>query len=175
MLREILQYPDTRLTKKADPVTIFDDSLQILIDDMIETMLHSNGIGLAAPQIGISLEAIVIAKSIIENIEKDEEYDEQESEILVVINPTITTNGDPLTYQEGCLSVPHYRENVTRPEHVLLQAFTTSGEPYSLEANGLLAVCIQHELDHLIGKLFIDRISFLKRSLYDAKIFKGKL
>lgn len=191
MKREILQYPDERLRLVSQPVEKFTPELQTLIQDMIETMIDAHGIGLAAPQIGVQQRVVVIARSIIEEIERmeneeiqtmGEELDSEEEslieekesplECLVIVNPTLTCSGDIITYQEGCLSVPEYREFVERYSNVTLSAYDGEGNPYTLDASGLLAVCIQHELDHLEGKLFIDRLSYLKRSLYHNKITK---
>lgn len=186
MKREILQYPDERLRLVSQPVESFTPELTTLIEDMIETMIASEGIGLAAPQIGVQLQVVVIARSIIEAIEKAEKQRASEQEVsvqeesqesiplecLIIVNPTLTCSGTMITYQEGCLSVPEYREIVNRHSNVTLSAYDGEGNPYTIDAEGLLAVCIQHELDHLAGKLFIDRLSYLKRSMYHNKIMK---
>lgn len=177
MIRTILQYPDERLRIVSTDVDGVTSEIRLLIDDMIETMIDANGIGLAAPQIGEHKRIVVIAKSIIEAIERAEHGEEsndveEELTCLILVNPTITCSGEKVSYQEGCLSVPEYREMVERYSHVQLNALDEHGNSYSLDAEGLLAICIQHELDHLEGKLFIDRLSFLKRSLYDKKILK---
>ena len=192
MKRKILQYPDERLRLVSQPVKQCTEEIQNLVEDMIETMIDANGIGLAAPQIGVQLRVVVIARSIIEAIERAEkgeshtmgkeiddkeplpiDHDEEQPlECLTLINPAIQCSGDIITYQEGCLSVPEYRDFVQRYSHVVLSALDVQGNPYVLEAQGLLAVCIQHELDHLEGKLFIDKLTYLKRSLYHNKITK---
>lgn len=196
MKREILKYPDERLRIVSQPVDSVTQEIRTLVNDMIETMIAANGIGLAAPQIGEHKQVVVIARSIIEAMEQEEEteedmnieeeifseeeiveidsqeQEEHELECLILINPIIELRGESITYQEGCLSVPEYRELVTRKSIVVLRAIDIDGNPYELEAEGLLAICIQHELDHLEGKLFIDRLSFLKRSLYEKKIMK---
>src|SRR5690606_14381332 len=140
---QILEFPDPRLRKIAEPVEVVDDSIRQLVDDMFETMYDARGIGLAATQVNVHKRVVVIDLS------------EDKSGQLVLINPEVTVlEGEPLAMQEGCLSVPGFYEDVTRIEHVLLKALGRDGQPYELEATGLLAVCIQHELDHLNGKLF---------------------
>ena len=162
-LRKILEFPDPRLRTIAKPVETVDDSIRTLIDDMFETMYEAQGIGLAATQIDVHLRVVVI------------DLQDDEHEQLVMINPEfdiLTKEVDEM--QEGCLSVPGIHEVVTRPEHIWLKALDRCGNPYELEATGLLAVCIQHECDHLSGKLFVDHLSNLKRSRIKAKLTKQK-
>lgn len=160
-LLDILEYPDPRLRTIAKPVTQFDDKLQSLIDDMFETMYDAPGIGLAATQIDVHLQLIVMDLS------------EDKSEPLVFINPELNIlDGDPEKMQEGCLSVPGFYEDIERIEHVLIKAKNRHGEDFELEARGLLAVCIQHEMDHLNGKLFVDYLSALKRNRIKKKLDK---
>ncbi|KZZ09335.1 peptide deformylase, partial [Oleiphilus sp. HI0078] len=139
----------------------FDDNLQTLIDDMFETMYDAPGIGLAATQIDRHLQLIVMDLS------------EDKSEPLVFINPKVTVlEGELEKMQEGCLSVPGFYEDISRIEHVLIEALDRQGKEFSLEAEGLLAVCIQHEMDHLNGKLFVDYLSGLKRNRIKKKLEK---
>ena len=162
-LRQILEFPDPRLRTIAKPVAIVDDSIRTLVDDMFETMYDAQGIGLAATQVDVHLRVIVI------------DLQDDEHAPLVMINPeyeVLTQQIDEM--QEGCLSVPGFYEVVKRPEHVLLKALDRDGKAYELEAMGLLAVCIQHECDHLNGKLFVDHLSNLKRSQIRSKITKQK-
>ena len=157
-VREILKFPDKRLRKVAKPVQKFDDYLNILIKDMFETMYHSDGIGLAATQIDVHLRVIVID---IKDVEK-----------LYLINPEITQTSGTMESKEGCLSVPYLIDYVPRAEKISLNSYNRQGEPRLIEATGLLAVCIQHEIDHLDGKLFVDYLSPLKRSRLKKKIDK---
>lgn len=162
-LRQILEFPDPRLRTIAKPVATVDDGIRTLVDDMFETMYEAQGIGLAATQVDVHLRVIVI------------DLQDDEHAPLVMINPeyeVLTQQIDEM--QEGCLSVPGFYEVVKRPEHVLLKALDRDGSEYELEATGLLAVCIQHECDHLNGKLFVDHLSNLKRSRIRSKITKQK-
>lgn len=160
-LRPILEFPDPRLRTIAKPVAVVDDSIRTLVDDMFETMYDANGIGLAASQIDVHLRVVVI------------DLQDDEHEPLVMINPEfelLTQELDEM--QEGCLSVPGIYEVVKRPEHIRLRALDRDGNPYEMEATGLLAVCIQHECDHLNGKLFVDHLSNLKRTRIRSKLTK---
>ncbi len=157
----ILEYPDPRLRTIAKPVTQVDDQVRILIDDMLETMYDAPGIGLAATQVDQHIRLIVMDLS------------EDKSEPLVFINPDIETlTDDTDLYQEGCLSVPGFYEDVQRPQRVKIRALDRNGEPFELITEGLLAVCIQHECDHLNGKLFVDYLSSLKRDRIKKKLEK---
>jgi peptide deformylase len=158
---EILEFPDPRLRTVAKPVETVDDALRKLIDDMIETMYAASGIGLAASQVDVHQRLLVIDVS--------EERDQPQ----VFINPRITPLTDDLApYEEGCLSVPGFYEKVERPARVRIQALDRDGEPLDIEAEGMLATCIQHEIDHLDGKLFVDYISRLKRDRIKKKLQK---
>ena len=157
----ILEFPDPRLRTIAKPVTEFDDALRQLIDDMFETMYEAPGIGLAATQVNVHLQVVVMDLS------------EDRSEPRVFINPTVEElTHDMGQYQEGCLSVPGFYENVDRPVKVRVKALDRDGKPFELIAEGLLAVCIQHECDHLNGKLFVDYLSNLKRDRIKKKLEK---
>ncbi|MGB0203960.1 MAG: peptide deformylase [Neptuniibacter sp.] len=157
----ILEYPDPRLRTIAEPVETVDDETRAIIDDMFETMYDAPGIGLAATQVNIHQQIVTIDLS------------EEQNEPLVMINPEFEVlDEEKDKYQEGCLSVPGFFENVSRPQKILLKAMNYDGEAYELEAEGLLAVCIQHELDHLNGKLFVDYLSMLKRNRIKSKLEK---
>ncbi len=161
MILNILEYPDPRLRTIAKPVDKVTDETRKLIDDMFETMYDAPGIGLAATQVDVHKQIIVIDLS------------EDKSEPLVLINPEIEVlDGEYQEMQEGCLSVPGFYEDVSRIEHVRLKAIDYNGEPYEIEVTGLLAVCIQHEMDHLNGKLFVDYLSILKRNRIRKKLEK---
>ncbi|MBV0933772.1 peptide deformylase [Marinobacterium weihaiense] len=157
----ILEFPDPRLRTIAEPVEQVDDEIRQLVDDMFETMYDAPGIGLAATQVNVHKQVVTIDLS------------EDGTEPLVMINPSYTVLQDELEQmQEGCLSVPGYYEEVERPNRILLKALDRDGKPYELEADGLLAVCIQHELDHLNGKLFVDYLTALKRNRIRTKLEK---
>ena len=147
---EILHYPDPRLRNPALPVTVVDDAIRSLIDDMLETMYEAPGIGLAATQVNVAKRIVVIDVS------------EDKSSPLCFINPRLQTEGDLVEAEEGCLSVPGVYDMVERPERVRVTALDRDAQPFELDTQGLLAVCIQHEVDHLDGKLFVDYLSRLK-------------
>lgn len=163
-LLEILEYPDPRLRTKAEPLSleeIHDSALQRQIDDMLETMYDAPGIGLAASQVDFHKRLVVIDVS------------DEGDDPMVFINPEVTPLTEELeTMKEGCLSVPGFYEEVTRPERVRINAVGRDGKAFEMIAEGLLAVCIQHELDHLEGKLFVDYISPLKRNRIRKKLEK---
>ena len=160
-LRDIVQFPDPRLKQVSKPITEVDDALRELARDMIEVMYDEPGIGLAAPQVAASVRMFVI----------DTEWSQEggEKQPLVVLNPEISDREGEITWEEGCLSVPDYTANVERDAKITLRGTDLDGNPIEETAEGLRAVCIQHEVDHLDGILFIDRISRLKRSLYIKK------
>ncbi|WP_020208557.1 peptide deformylase [Gilvimarinus chinensis] len=160
-LLEILEFPDPRLRTIAKPVETVDDSIRELIDNMFETMYAAPGIGLAATQVNVHRRIVVMDLS------------EDQSEPRVFINPEVTVLGDDeAPYDEGCLSVPGFYESVDRPTHIRVEALDRDGNPFTLEPDGLLAVCIQHELDHLNGKLFVDYLSQMKRQRIRKKLEK---
>jgi peptide deformylase len=161
-LLDILRFPDPRLRTVAKSVAQVDDSIRALIDDMFETMYAAPGIGLAATQINVHQKIIVIDLS------------EEKNRPLVLINPMILERRGAQDGDEGCLSVPDYYETVERAEYVRVEALDRNGNQYELEADGLLAVCIQHEMDHLEGKLFVDYLSKLKRSRIQKKLEKAQ-
>ena len=158
---EILEFPDPRLRQRAKPVAVVEDAVRRLIGDMLETMYHAPGVGLAATQVNVHQRVVVIDVS------------EDQSQPLVFINPEITVLDEAqCDYDEGCLSVPGFYETVVRPEHIRVQALDREGKPFEITPSGLLAVCIQHEVDHLNGKLFVDHISSLKRDRIRKKLEK---
>ncbi len=157
-LLNILKYPDPRLRTKAMPVPAVGNSIRKLIDNMLETMYAAPGIGLAASQVDVHKRVIVIDVS----DERDEPH--------VFINPELSLSGDPIETSEGCLSIPGVYEPVTRRERTKVRALDRQGVPFTLEASGLLAVCIQHECDHLEGRLFVDHLSSLKRARIRKKL-----
>ena len=157
----ILEFPDSRLRTIAKPVAVVDDEVRQLIEDMFETMYEAPGIGLAATQVNVHKRIVVMDLS------------EDRSAPMVFINPEIEKLTDEMDqYQEGCLSVPGFYENVDRPQKVRVKALDRDGKPYELVAEGLLAICIQHECDHLNGKLFVDYLSNLKRDRIKKKLEK---
>jgi len=160
-LLTILEFPDPRLRKQALPIKEVDDSIRKLADDMLETMYDAPGIGLAATQINVQKRLIVIDVS------------EEKNQPLVFINPEIEVIGDDFEeMDEGCLSVPGFYETVQRPDHIKVRALDRNGEAFELEDDDMLAVCIQHEIDHLDGKLFVDYLSPLKRQRIRKKLEK---
>jgi len=161
-LLDILQYPDERLRHVAAPVDPVDDRLRALADDMLETMYAAAGIGLAATQVGVGERIAVIDVSA--------EHDEPR----VFVNPEILAREGEVDSEEGCLSIPGVHDRVPRAERVRVRALDREGQPFELDADGLLAVCIQHEIDHLDGRLFIDYLSLLKRRRLDKKLSKQR-
>ncbi len=159
-LLEILHFPDPRLRLKAKPVAQVDDQVRQAVRDMFETMYQAPGIGLAATQVNIQQRIIVV------------DISEEKNEPLCLINPEIVEKQGQEETQEGCLSVPGFFENVTRAEYITVQALSEQGESIKLSVDGLLAVCIQHEIDHLEGKLFVDYLSPLKRQRIKKKLLK---
>ena len=159
---KILEFPDPRLRTKATPVKTVDDSLRVLIGDMFETMYAAPGIGLAATQVDVHKRLLVTDVSA------------DKSEPHVLINPEILEKDGVTVTDEGCLSVPGYYEEVERAEHIRVRFLDRAGEETEMEANGLLAVCIQHEIDHLDGKLFVDYLSEAKRLRIRKKLEKER-
>jgi peptide deformylase len=160
-LLPILRYPDPRLHKVAKPVTVFDNRLKKLVADMADTMYDAPGVGLAASQVDVHEQLIVIDTS------------ETHDDLRVFINPEITwASPEKQVYDEGCLSVPGIYDGVERPARVKVRALDLDGKPFELEADGLLAVCIQHEMDHLKGKVFVEYLSPLKRNRIKTRMLK---
>ena len=167
MLLEVLPYPNKKLFVSSKDVENFDENLYKFLDDMYETMIYKHGIGLAAIQVGSPIRAIVI------NL-LNEDGLQDKNELLEIINPQIIQKDGEILWQEGCLSVPGFYENVKRANHVKLKFQDRFGLIKEIEANELLAVCIQHEIDHLDGHLFIEKIGYQKRKKFD-KEFKDIL
>lgn len=159
-LLTILNYPDPRLHTVAKPVTTFDTNLKRLVQDMKETMYAAPGIGLAATQVNHHVQLIVIDTS------------KEQNDLLVLINPKILSQSGTQTYEEGCLSVPGIYETVSRAEQIKVEAYDVDGKKFTLDADGLLSVCIQHEMDHLKGKVFVEYLSPLKRNRIKTKMLK---
>lgn len=157
---DILVYPDPRLRKIAEPVAIVDDDIRKLVADLTETMYDANGIGLAATQVDVHLQVLVM------------DISDSRDQPMVLINPQIVTSDGEQEYDEGCLSVPEYYAPVKRAGKIKVSALDAEGEIFELEAEGLLAVCIQHEMDHLKGKVFVDYLSRLKQDRVRKKIVK---
>lgn len=158
----ILEFPDPRLRTKAVPVEAFDRALQQLIDDMFETMYAAPGIGLAATQVDVHRQLLVLDVS------------DAKDQPLVLINPSVLERSGEQVYQEGCLSVPGIFADVTRANQIRVQALNRQGETFTLLADSLLAICIQHEMDHLAGKVFVDYLSPLKRDMVRKKLEKHR-
>jgi len=160
---KILEFPDERLRIKAKPVLVFDSNLKKLVGDMAETMYAAPGIGLAATQVNIHKRVIVVDVS------------NEKNNLKVLINPKLIKNSfEKKTHEEGCLSVPGVYEEVDRPDAVEILYQDISGKTCTIKTNGLLSVCIQHEMDHLLGKVFVDYLSRLKQDRIKKKIIKGK-
>ena len=158
----IIEFPDPRLRTVAKPVESVDKRIRQLIDDMFETMYEAPGIGLAATQVDVHQRLLVLDVS------------EDKSQPMVFINPEIVSSEGSQVYQEGCLSVPGIYADVTRANTITVKALDRDGEAFQITADGLLAVCIQHEMDHLAGKVFVDYLSPLKRELVKKKLAKQK-
>lgn len=161
-LRTVLIFPDSRLRNVAEEVTVFDDELKQLATDMAETMYAENGIGLAGIQINVTQRIITV------------DISENRTELITLINPEIISSEGEQICQEGCLSVPEIYAEVTRAEKIAVRAQNIDGEEFSIKADGLLAVCIQHEIDHLDGKVFVDYLSNAKRQRIQKKLLKRK-
>jgi peptide deformylase len=163
-IRKIIYLPDARLRQPNASISVFDDNLQVLIEDMFETMYHAKGVGLAAPQIGINLRLSVI--------DTQEKPDKQSQ--LVLVNPEIIAYDGEMEYTEGCLSVPGAYDKVIRAKKVTIRALDRTGQPFEMSADGLLGECFQHEIDHLNGKLFVDLLSPIKQAIVRKKLAKFK-
>ena len=162
-IRPILHYPDKRLRIPGQPVTEFGPELQELVEDMAETMYAAPGVGLAAPQIGVAQRVFII------DVATD---DDEPSDLMVFVNPEILDKEGECLFDEGCLSFPGAREEIERFDHVRVRAKNQFGEEFELEADGLLAIAVQHENDHLDGKLMIDRLGVLRRRLLHRAMAK---
>jgi len=166
MVREIVVYPDKRLKLISKEVKSFDGALHDLLDDMYDTMRAKNGVGLAAIQVGVDLRALII------NIPlegEDGEHDQPKENTLEMINPVITEQDGSEKFQEGCLSVPGVYEDIERAKHVKVVYFDRDGNKHTLENDAFLAIAIQHEIDHLDGKVFIEKLSYMKRKKFEKE------
>lgn len=157
----ILEFPDPRLRTQAKPVNQVDDRIRRLVDDMLETMYEASGIGLAATQVNVHERVVVM------------DISEDRNDPMVFINPEVEVlDGETQPYDEGCLSVPGFYESVERPTHIIVRALDKNGDAFEMKPDGLTAICIQHELDHLEGKLFVDYLSPIKRKRIRQKLEK---
>jgi peptide deformylase len=166
MVREIVVYPDKRLKLISKEVKSFDGALHDLLDDMYDTMRAKNGVGLAAIQVGVDLRALII------NIPlegEDGEHDQPKENTLEMINPVITEQDGSEKFQEGCLSVPGVYEDIERAKHVKVDYFDRDGQKHTLDNDAFLAIAIQHEIDHLDGKVFIEKLSYMKRKKFEKE------
>ena len=165
MKLNIVEYPDKRLRQKSQEVKLFDEQLHRLLDAMNPIMINTNGIGLAAIQVAHSIRALIL------NI-PDEEGEQPPENLLEIINPVMVNKSGETTYQEGCLSVPQFYEDVKRYENITINYQDRDGNTQTLEADGLLAIAIQHEMDHLEGILFIDHLSYSRRKKFEKEYKK---
>ena len=157
----VLHYPDPRLHKVAKPVAVVDERVRKIVADMAETMYAAPGVGLAATQVDIHERIIVIDVS------------EEQNQLMVFINPELVwASAEKKAWREGCLSVPEYYDEVERPDQILVKALGLNGKPFEIKTDGLLSVCLQHEMDHLLGKVFVEYLSFLKRNRISLKMKK---
>lgn len=170
MIREVITYPNKLLRTKSKDVEKFDDELHTLLDDMYETMIDQSGVGLAAIQVAIPLNILII------NLPNEEDVQEQEN-LIEAINPVITHKDGEQVFTEGCLSVPGFSEDVTRANHIVVEYFDRFGEKQKMECEGFLSVAWQHEMEHLSGHLFIENFSIVKRKKFEKeykKMLKNK-
>jgi peptide deformylase len=157
----VLHYPDPRLHKVAKPVAVVDERVRKIVADMAETMYEAPGVGLAATQVDIHERIIVIDVS------------EEQNQLMVFINPELVwASAEKKAWREGCLSVPEFFDEVERPDQIQVRALDVNGKPFEIKADGLLSVCLQHEMDHLLGKVFVEYLSFLKRNRISLKMKK---
>ena len=160
-LLTVLHYPDPRLHKVAKPVAVVDERVRKIVADMAETMYDAPGVGLAATQVDIHERIIVIDVS------------EEQNQLMVFINPELVwASAEKKAWREGCLSVPEFFDEVERPDEIRVKALDVNGKPFEIKADGLLSVCLQHEMDHLLGKVFVEYLSFLKRNRISLKMKK---
>ena len=164
-LLQVHEFPDTILQQHAMPVTVFDDKLRQLAADMLETMYEERGIGLAANQVAVLKQIVVV-----DVMAGDEDHGQREPQVLV--NPKIVAASGETAIEEGCLSVPEFRAEVSRAEKITVEYQDLEGQPQTLEADGLLAICLQHEFDHLRGRLFIDYLPPLKQRMVKKRLAK---
>ncbi len=163
MVRDIVIYPDKRLKLISKEVTAFDSTLHTLLDDMYDTMISKKGVGLAAIQIGVDRRALII------NIPDDESDEQTQENTLEIINPIFTQKEGSCKHQEGCLSIPGVYEDIERAEYIVIEYQDRHGNRLTIEDNDFLAIAIQHEIDHLEGKVFIEKLSFIKRKKFEKE------
>ena len=166
MVREIVVYPDKRLKLVSKEVEVFNGALHDLLDDMYETMRAKNGVGLAAIQVGVDQRVLIINVPL--EVE-DGEHDQPKENTLEMINPVIVEKDGTEKFQEGCLSIPGVYEDVERAKHVKVEYFDRDGNKQTIEDDGFLAVAMQHEIDHLDGKVFIEKLSYIKRKKFEKE------
>ena len=167
MIREIIVYPDKRLKEVSKEVKLFDQNLHTLLDDMYETMVAKNGVGLASIQIAVPKQVLIINIPI--DIDDNQERDQPKENTLEMINPIIVDKSGSEIHQEGCLSVPKVYEDIERYKYVKVEFFNRYGEKETIETDEFLAVAIQHEMEHLDGKLFIEKFSYIKRKKFEKE------
>lgn len=167
MIREVITYPNKLLRTKSEDVEKFDEELHTLLDDMYETMIAQNGVGLAAIQVAIPLNILII------NLPNEEEIQDKQ-DLIEAINPVITHKDGEQVFTEGCLSVPGFTEDIKRAQHIIVEYFNRDGQKQTMECEGFLAVAWQHEMEHLAGHLFIENLSIIKRKKFE-KEWKKKL
>jgi len=168
MIRDIVIYPDKRLKEISRPVESFDEELHTLLDDMYETMINRNGVGLAAIQIAVPLRVLIINVPV-ETDSEDPRVQQPKENTLEVINPVILEAEGKTRYQEGCLSVPGYFEEIDRYKKIRVEYQDRHGEKFILEDDDFLAIALQHEMDHLDGKVFVEKLSILKRKKFEKE------
>lgn len=172
MIRDIVIYPDKRLKQVSQPVEKFDTALHTLLDDMYETMIAKNGVGLAAIQVGVAQRVLIINVPI-ESDDTDASAEQPRDNTLEVVNPVITTHAGSVKFQEGCLSVPGIYEEVERYAEVTITYQDRYGASFTIEDDAFLAIALQHEIDHLDGKVFIEKLSYIKRKKFE-KVWKKR-
>jgi len=168
VIRDIVVYPDKRLKEISKTIEQFDESLHTLLDDMYDSMIAKNGVGLAAIQIGVASRVLIINVPL-ERDDEDESIDQPRENTLEVINPVITKKEGVVKFQEGCLSVPGVYEDIERYAEVIIEYQDRHGEKFLIEDDEFLAIALQHEIDHLDGKIFIERLSFTKRKKFEKE------
>ncbi|MEA2017329.1 MAG: peptide deformylase [Campylobacterota bacterium] len=168
MIRDIVTYPNPILRKKSKDVEVFDKELHTLLDDMNDTMMSKNGVGLAAIQIAVPLNVLIINIPIDNEGQPDDDTQIAEN-LIEAINPIITHKDGELVFSEGCLSVPGFHADVTRAKHVIVEYYNRDGEKQTMEAHDFLAVAWQHEMEHLSGHVFVENLSFLKRKKFEKE------
>ena len=166
MIRDVIIYPDKRLKSISKEVEAFDEKLHTLLDDMYETMVAKNGVGLAAIQVAVPLRALIINVPVETG---EDENDQPKENTLEIINPVIKETSGSTLYQEGCLSVPGFYEDIERFKSLKIEYFDRYGEPQTLEDDDFLAIAVQHEIDHLDGKVFVEKLSYIKRKKFEKE------